>query len=309
MSSGVLDFQKVKRSVLLETLIAERGLLDTFRLSSHRLVGPCPLHGGDNPSAFVILRAENRWRCFTRCQASGDVIDFVSRLEQLPLREVAARLAERAWHSSSDSVAPVSPVTPFVPFTRHLSLVHSASFLAAKGIREPTARTFQAGQWRGRGFLADCIAVRLFDPIGRPLGYAGRRLVDEEARRYGKWKLPRAFPAARVLYNFHRVSRHMAHGCVVVECPWSVMRLYQLGIPAVALFGTLLSDTQRALLGQCPRMVLLMDGDSAGRQAASRLRTLLGRDADVAVFDLPDGCDPDDLPDTALQKVRNLLCR
>jgi hypothetical protein len=40
--------------------------------------GPCPLHGGDNPTAFVVLEDTLRWRCWTRCEPGyGDALDFV----------------------------------------------------------------------------------------------------------------------------------------------------------------------------------------------------------------------------------------
>ena len=42
--------------------------------------GACPLHGGDNPSAFAVYetRGRQRWHCFTHC-GDGDAIDFVRR--------------------------------------------------------------------------------------------------------------------------------------------------------------------------------------------------------------------------------------
>ncbi len=42
----------------------------------------CPLHGGDNPTAFHLYRGSDgrqRWHCFTRCpqgQNDGDAIGF-----------------------------------------------------------------------------------------------------------------------------------------------------------------------------------------------------------------------------------------
>jgi len=45
----------------------------------------CPLHGGDNPTAFKMYPDDpSRWHCFTRCEEGerdGDVIDLIQRLE------------------------------------------------------------------------------------------------------------------------------------------------------------------------------------------------------------------------------------
>ena len=42
----------------------------------------CPLHGGDNETAFVVYPGRDgrqRWHCFTGCQTGGDALDFVMR--------------------------------------------------------------------------------------------------------------------------------------------------------------------------------------------------------------------------------------
>jgi len=42
--------------------------------------GACPLHGGDDPTEFIIYgsQGQQRWRCLTRC-GDGDALDFVNR--------------------------------------------------------------------------------------------------------------------------------------------------------------------------------------------------------------------------------------
>ena len=51
--------------------------------------GPCPLHGGDNPTGFVIYEADGKqkWHCYTRDCGSGDAIDFYAKLYSLSNRE------------------------------------------------------------------------------------------------------------------------------------------------------------------------------------------------------------------------------
>jgi DNA primase len=182
----------------------------------------------------------------------------------------------------------------------------SASFLGQKQIRPVTARAFEAGAYNGRGFLQGCIAVRLHDPVGQPLGYAGRVLDPERVLRQGKWRLPPRFPKASVLFNYHRVAAQLHQGVVLVEDPWSVMRLAQIGIPALALLGTTLSQAQHSLLEGAPQILLMLDGDGAGRLATRELcQSLLH--ARVASVVLPDGIDPDQLSDHELHTCCGLF--
>ena len=67
---------------------------NTFHLSYGILVGRngmcvCPFHDDKNPS----MKVDRRFHCFG-CQADGDVIDFVSRLENVSPREAALMLAQ-----------------------------------------------------------------------------------------------------------------------------------------------------------------------------------------------------------------------
>ena len=302
-----LDFRCLKRSVTIEQVLASKGLLDRLRRRGAHLVGPCPIHHGDNPNAFTAHRQRNIWRCFTGCDAGGDVVELARRLEGGSYKAAAICLARLAGKATPEwrprTPLPARP-RPFQPFTRLLPLDPTARFLAHKGIRPEIARRFQVGAFYGHGMLAGCIAVRLFDPKGATLGYAGRRLEPEVARTRGKWKLPSGLPRNTLLYGYHHALHLLHHGVVLVECPWGVLRLAQLEIPAVALLGTHLSPTQQGLLRDLPRVVILMDGDDAGRRAAATIRQGLHN---ATVCDLPDGLDPDDLEDKDLLQVRQHL--
>jgi len=94
---------------------------------------------------------------------------------------------------------------------------------------------------------------------------------------------------------------------MVVECPWGVLRLAQLGIPAVALLGTQLSQAQQGLLSERGVVVLMLDGDEAGRRASAKLKAILSPHTKVRRLLLANGCDPDDLSDDQLRRVQQHL--
>lgn len=305
MNPPHLDFRVLKQRVSIEQVLQHGGLLDRFKRRGDTLTGPCPIHKGDNRGAFVVSRSKNLWHCFSGCGCGGDVVDLVRRLNGLSYRETAVYLASIADEvpTRPDTSAATSRRPSFKPFLRPLPLEFDTPLLRSKGIHKDTAQHFEAGRFRGRGMLEGCVAVRLHDPRGEVLGYAGRRLDDRQVILRGKWVFPPGLPKKTLLYGFHRAAEHLHKGLVIVEGPWEVMRLAQLGIPAVALLGTALSNQQRRLVMQAPRVVVLMDGDLTGRSAARTIaERLKGRKTytklDIAV--LPDGCDPDDLPDYAL---------
>jgi DNA primase len=304
MYPPALAFPHLKRTVSIETVLTAEGLAASLKRRGQRLVGPCPVHGGDNPQAFVVDLARDLWYCFTRCQGGGDVVELVRRMHHLGYRQSARYLATLAQAPP----VPPSPVTassekPFRSYTRRLRLDPLAPLLHHKGIQPETAQRFEAGGYDGPGFLQGCLAVRLHDPQARPLGYAGRRLDPQQAYRYGKWKFPSGLPKREILYGFHHIARQWYKGLVVVEGPWGVMRLMQIGFPAVALLGIQLSSVQFQLLCQASRIVLMLDGDEAGRSASRKIAHALTQHASVPVhrIELPQGLDPDDLHDTDLR--------
>jgi DNA primase len=73
----------------IDTLIDDADLVQLaeragahLRRSGDGYRGACPLHGGDNPSAFVIYIGDDgrqRWHCYTGCKGGGDALDFVMR--------------------------------------------------------------------------------------------------------------------------------------------------------------------------------------------------------------------------------------
>jgi len=85
------------------------------------------------------------------------------------------------------------------------------------------------------------------------------------------------------------------------------MRLAQLNIPAVALLGIHLSAVQLDILKKIPRVVLMLDGDYAGRSATFQIRNTLEPYTKLHCITLPQDLDPDDLTDKALLSTTNHL--
>jgi DNA primase len=301
-------FKYLKARVSIAAVLQDKGLITTFRKRADQLVGPCPLHGGDNPNAFVINLSKNIWHCFTQCNAGGDVVALVRRLDSKTYRQSAAYLASLVNTPKASPLVHQTHMTKaFRPFTKSLRLNASTLWLNKKGISSLTAKRFEAGAYDDPGFLNGCIGVRLHDLQGHPIGYAGRRLHPKQVQLFGKWKLPPAFPKSQLLYNFHRLSSYTHKALIIVEGPWAVMRLAQLNIPAVALLGIHLSSTQRDLLRTRKHVILMLDGDCAGRRATTQIQNSLKLNTKVDIITLALDHDPDDLTDDQLSSITQHL--
>jgi len=302
LNSRLLQFNTLKKIIPIPAVLDDKGLLGTFKRLGDRLVGPCPLHGGDNPKAFVVSLSKNLWYCFTGCNG-GDIVDLVRRLDGKNFQQTLHYLRTLAERRQTRLSLPPVRLQPFKPFVRKLALDHCAPWLQQKGITPQTAALFDVGAYYGKGFLADSIAIRLHDVHGHPLGYLARRLLPATINRYGKYQFPPAFPKSTTLYNYHRLARPLPSRMVITECPWGVMRLQQLNIPAVALLGIQLSESGCGLLEQVKDIVLMLDGDVAGIKATRRIKIeLQSREMNnIHSIYLPAGTDPDDLTDDELR--------
>lgn len=316
-----LHLRTLAQLVSIVAVLADYQLLDGLRRRGDYLCGPCPLHGGDNPTAFRVHLGRGLWHCFSAC-GGGDVVELIQRLEGCTYPEAARHLQRLAAHplllpSHLAGGRPSPPTSgtaaerTFRPFRRTLALDPCCTFLQqGKAISPATAAAFEAGIPDPHStFLRGTVAVRLHNLQGAPLGYCGRRLDPHDIQQRGKWRFPRAFPKAETLYNAHRAHTVRPRGIVVVECPWAVLRLAQAGWPgAVALLGTTLSPTQAEWLVQAPAVLLLLDADRAGRQAASLIARTLAPHTTVYIHRLPDGLEPEDRSDNQLHAlVHNLL--
>ena len=315
-SDSAFSFRLLKQLVTLEQVVAVYQLGELLRRSGDFLHGPCPLHRGDNKTAFRAHLPRGLWHCFTSC-GGGDVVELVRRIECCDYAEAARKLRSIAGTAPPKpepaccrSIRPAAPAT-FRPFRHRIPLDPFSSFLQkSKGILPSTAERFEAGCTDASGFLTGTVAVRLHDLGGLPLGYCGRNLNEQVIDKHGKWRFPPRLPKANVLFNAHRAAAFRTKGTVLVECPWAVMRLNQAGIPsAVALLGTQLHHAHLAWLPTASPILLMLDGDDAGRTAANKIQQRLtagGRN--VAISNLPDGLEPEDLTDRQLAaRVRQFL--
>jgi len=140
----------------------------------------------------------------------------------------------------------------------------------------------------------------IFDAIGRPIAFGGRKLREEDEPKYLNSPETKLFNKSATLYGLHLAKKPIidARTAVIVEGYTDVIACHQGGARnVVATLGTALtSEHVRELRRYAEKVVLIFDADEAGQKAADRaVELFLTGEVDVAIATLPDGQDPADL--------------
>lgn len=308
-----VNFAAVKEAVSLKAVLEYYEVAGLQRRRD-QLAGRCPIHPGRRDDSFRANLSRNIFHCFA-CQARGNVLDFVAALEKCSIREAALRL-QRWFGIRTPDESPVSQTRRsgakgelvrkkerFNPPLRFAltSVNPGHEYLVQRGIDRATALEFAVGYYAGPGLLSGRIAIPICNARGERVAYAGRA-VDG---RLPKYKLPPGFQKALELFNLHRAVATGSETVIVVEGYFDCLRVHQAGLPwVVALMGSSLSAEQENSLRQhFHEVVLLLDGDAAGRAASRAIAARLSGMSSVSVVYLPDNTQPDQLSPRSIQHL------
>lgn len=307
MASWV-EFASIKQTVPLLRVLEQYQVRGLRRSGKDQWRGVCPLHGGAGRDAFHVNTAKQLFHCFS-CGAGGTVLDLVAALEQCEVREAAQKLASR-WNVPvfvGRQMRRQATVTEKREVPRPLSFRLRGvdgrhPYLASRGIAEATAAVFGIGFYPGPGLLSRRLVIPIHNETGQLVAYAGRSLEGAEPR----YKFPAGFAKSQILFNLHRAAPAVETG-IVVEGFFDCLKVHQAGFGSVvALMGAVLYDRQRHLLiERFRRVILMLDGDEAGRRASHAIALQLARHCRVRVIELPANVQPDQLSAEAIREMLN----
>ena len=209
--------------------------------------------------------------------------------------------------SSVDSDAPEEvskkQVNPVLELKLTLDPAHPS--LADRGITPEIAREFELG-YCAQGIMKDRIAIPIHNERAELVAFAGRYASEEIPAGVERYRLPKKFHKSLVLYNLHRAKELGKKYLVLVEGFWSAMRLHRAGIPTAALLGSSCSPQQVELIRNAgfKFVILLLDGDEAGRKGTIDALGKLSRSVYVRQVELPDGMKPDAMPESWFERLR-----
>ena len=309
---GWVDFSAVKRAVSLETVLRHYQI-PGLRRQRDQLQGCCPIHRGHRDDSFRAHLTKNVFQCFA-CQARGNVLDFVAAMEECSIREAALRLQQwfgvrasgpRLYPAAAGSqkrelVRKEEGSNPPLRFAL-TGVERNHPYLAQRGIDPAIAAEFGVGFYPGPGLMSGRIVIPIRNLHGQLVAYAGRTLDD----RAPKYKLPAGFRKALELFNLQRSVVTGGKTVIVVEGYFDCIRIHQAGFRrVVGLMGSALSAAQEsALLQHFERIVLMMDGDAAGRAASAAIAARLSGWRSVQVIRVPDGSQPDQLSSSTIRQL------
>lgn len=209
---------------------------------------------------------------------------------------------------------------------------HAREYLRSRGLTEELMRAFGLGwaplAWteladklREHGLLAfgekaglvaprksgdgyyDMFRGRIMIPIrspeGRTIAFGGRLLEGDDGPKYLNSRENKLYNKSDVLYATDQAKDEIRKkkSAVLAEGYFDAIGLHQAGVKnALALCSTALTPGHLALLGrlEAKELVLLLDGDEAGRKAVERLAgPILNGATNCRVAVLPEGEDPD----------------
>jgi DNA primase len=307
-----VDFRVVKQAVTMEVLL-DRYSINWLQKNNDELRGRCPIHKGEGERSFHVSLTKNAFNCFS-CKARGNVLDFVAAMEDCTIREAAIKI--RDWYTIGEqgdvqntSAKPAPLVAAELaetiinpPLSFQLRVDRGHDYGKSRGLTQETIETFGAGFCLSKGTFAGRYLIPLHNEVGELIGYIGRSL-DEVEPRYLFPSKDKGFRKSRLLFNLHRIEKS-AEQIILVEGCFACMYLWQAGFPSLALLGSTLSKEQEGMLiSRFEKVLLLFDGDAAGRKATDDCLVRLGRKLWVKALILPDGKQPDDLVPEAIAEL------
>lgn len=283
------------------------------KAGAQNFVGLCPFHGEKTPS-FSVHATRQFFHCFG-CGKSGDVFKFVQEREQISFPEAVRLVAEKMgiplpkMQYSSESEAEDAGKRGkliemherackfFEDQLRRPEGAQAREYLASRGLKEETIRTFRIGFAPDSGFTlkdrlkadfseemmrasglfsskegADTGAMyskfrnRIMFPIanenGKIIAFTGRTLAKDEKSGPKYLNSPETpiYSKSRVLYNLDRAKeavRKLGY-VIIVEGQMDCIAVYSAGFHnVVASSGTAFTETQVRLLGRFSKDIVV----------------------------------------------------
>lgn len=317
-----VDFQFVRSQVNFAQLLEHYQISETFRpqSSGRSLRGPCPIHKGTSADGFSIELEKNIWICHskTACSSGGNILDFVAKMEDVPLRQAALLLvdwfdlpdspskpamteakpeSQRKSRASPESAEPqATPATEDSAPTINKPLRFTLSnlddrhpYLYERGLTDESILEFGLG-YCSKGMMTGRIVVPIHNIDSELVAYAGRSVEYLEGEP--KWKMPAGYFKTHDVFNLHCAFNNPAEmPLIVVEGFFDAIKLHQQGHrKVIALMGTHMSETQEKLIASKltpeSRIIVMFDEDEAGQKGRCEVAGRLALHCAVSIRQL-----------------------
>lgn len=294
--------------------------------------GLCPFHVEKTPS-FSVNEKKGLYHCFG-CGVGGDVINFIMRYQNVDFLEALEILASKYGinlDKSNDSLNNYKNLYNIHNSFAKLAYetlyskvgVKALEYLQTRGLNKNLIEMFMLGYISHEQDFSKVLAqydtktikdsgifiikngsyvsrfngriiIPIRNKIGKVIAFSGRSIGGEQPK-YINSPETSIFKKREILFNMDKAKAD-TNLLFLVEGYFDVMALYNNGFtPAVCTMGTSLSfDHVKILKNYFKEVLLVFDGDNAGRKAAIRaLDIFIQGDFIPYVTYLPDNEDPD----------------
>ena len=287
----------------------------------------CPIHNGDNPTAFSWVKSKGYFRCFThKCERGGsDVFDLVSKVKKcsfVEAKRIVKEIVAGDYDASSDEEMQSS-----LAFKRYiknnqvkkskfkiydpklLTRLKEHNYLTDRGFSVEAQKEFKIGYCvnpKSKFYRRMCIPV--FDDTQRLIGFTARAVFDFQSEKKPKWVHTAGMPKSEILFNMNRAKKYISeqNQAILVEGPLDVLKLYMAGIKnVVAVLGSSLSGPQRSLLlkYECFDIITGFDSDEVGEMCGREVYETCHKYFNISKYKLPKNKDFGDL---SVEEINNL---
>ena len=226
------DVEAIRAANPLLPFLSARGVL--LKRQGAVLKGRCPFHHEQHGEALTVWEAEGKWRCFGKCDAGGDVIEALMRLDELDFRTACERLGGRA----SESLPPprAEPVKA-KPKAESLTPAQAAKLAAAaRALGEHEAQCAKIAKRRGwlvetvRGLALDGHLGLHEGKLAFLYGHGLKLRWQEKGERRISW----AFGGNHELWRADRLALPQVRRVIVCEGETDAVCLLDAGLESDA---------------------------------------------------------------------------
>jgi DNA primase len=274
---NVVDY--IKKEIDIFTLLKSIGA-NKISNQSHEIRCSCPIHQGDNPTAFVYNKSNQLWYCHTSDCGGGDIISLIEKKYDCSFIEAISYIKD-IFNLNTDGMVLKRTENNF---DKLKAWIEKNKAKLNKNTNElfdinSLGKLYELNSYRQ--FDSEILAkhnVKYSDELKKiviPI-YEEEQMIGVTMRTTNntepKWKhLPKGIKTNQLLYNIDNIIE--GEPIILVEGPWDVinMEMYEFK-NSVCTFGCHLSKEQYMKLFKITtEIVILYDNDSAGEKGTKQI--------------------------------------
>jgi DNA primase len=281
-----IDFEGIKSRVSISDILAHYANVPNrvrYRIA-------CPIHNGDGLN-FSVDDDLGLYHCFT-CGAAGDCISLYAALENLSNADAARKLSQDYQIEMKSPMVLRKTVRDLKNYQESQTELPTVTLPESRQLNGYRKYTQDAIKHFDLRLTDQGVLLPFRDMEGRIVGYSIRQI-----NRQPKYLNSEGLRKADILFGLfeNQADIRTANQVILVEGQFDCVRVWDAGYRNVAatMGSSLTSSQARLLMPLISTIVVLYDGDNAGRSGAEEIKKRYSSLFKIEIKQLPEGIDPD----------------